>query len=143
MNSGLTQRINAALGKAYLAKGETVDAKRLFEELRNTASRKVLPVIERGLADVALHEGRYRDAVALFESTAAEYEGSDDTYHRIWALDGLARARVEAGDPEGTIKAYQKAVASAKKVRGIFRSKELRVGFSRIFRGSSTALLPF
>lgn len=120
-------RIKASLGNAYLAKGETVAAKRLFQELRETVSLEVRPLIDRGLADIALREKRYGDAAILFERLATDY--ADVAYHRIWALDGLARARVQIGDPDSAINAYLEAIASAEKMRAIFRSEEFKAGF--------------
>jgi len=37
----------------------------------------------------------------LFEQAAAQASGPDAAYHRLWALDGLARARRAAGDQAG------------------------------------------
>jgi CHAT domain-containing protein len=119
----------ASLGNAYLALGDLTKAKASFQQAETGASPALKPLIGRGLGQVALLEGRKADAAALFEKAAIAASGFDAAYHRLWALDGLARARLAAGDRAAAIDAYQKALAAADDVRTLFRSEEFKTGF--------------
>src|SRR5207244_5050298 len=60
---------------------------------------------------------------------AQQATGADAEYHRVWALDGLARARQAAGDRDGALAAYSEALTAAERVRARFRSEEFKTGF--------------
>lgn len=94
---------------------------------------------------MALSEGRYSEAVTLFEQAAASASGPDAAYHRLWALDGLEQARRAAGDLPGAIDAYRQAIAAAEDVRARFRSEEFKAGFfgavQQVFDGAVAVLV--
>jgi CHAT domain-containing protein len=119
----------AALANALLAAGDSGRARSLFQEAERQADAEVKPLIRRGLGQVALAEGKIADALLLFEEAAATASGPDAAYYRLWALEGLARARLAAGDRAGAVAAYQKAMTTAEEVRARFRSEEFRAGF--------------
>ena len=50
-------------------------------------------------------------------------------FRSLWALDGLARARLAAGNRAAAIDAYQQALVAAEEVRARFRSEEFKTGF--------------
>jgi CHAT domain-containing protein len=97
-------------------------------------------LISRGLGRVALAEGKFVDASTLFAEAAAKASGPDGAYHRMWALDGLARSRLGAGDQVGAADAYRRAMTIAEEVRARFRSDEFKAGFfgdvQQIFDGA-------
>lgn len=121
--------VRVALANAHLAAGNVTRARELFREAEVGASAGLRPLIRRGLGNVAIAEGGHQDAVQLFTEAAAASAGPDRAYHRLWALDGVARARLAAGDRDGAIEAYLRAVAAAEQVRVQFRSEEFKTGF--------------
>lgn len=137
--------IRASLGNAYLASGNPTRARELFRESEAGASAALLPLIRRGLGNVALAEGQYQEALQLFSKAAAEASGPDQVYHRLWALEGVARAHLAAGDRAAAIEAYKEAIAAAEQVRARFRSEEFKTGFfgdiQRIFDETVALLL--
>jgi CHAT domain-containing protein len=112
-----------------MALGELTKAKASFREADTDASPAIKPLISRGLGQIALLEGRQADAATLFEQATTAASGPDAAYHRLWALDGLARVRLAAADRAGAIDAYQKALTAADDVRAQFRSEEFKTGF--------------
>jgi CHAT domain-containing protein len=135
----------ASLGNAYMALGDLTKANASFREADTDASPAIKPLISRGLGQIALLEGRQADAATLFEQAATAASGPDAAYHRLWALDGLAQARLAAGDRAGAIDAYQKALTAADDVRAQFRSEEFKTGFfgdvQQIFDRAVTVLV--
>jgi len=142
---GFQPLVRAALANAYLARGDVVRAKALFKEADAEASAGVKPLIQRGLGQIALAEGRPDEAAALFDLAATSAGGDDAAYHRLWAYEGLARARLAAGNRAGATDAYRQAMTTAEQVRARFRSEEFKTGFfgdvQRIFDGAITALV--
>jgi CHAT domain-containing protein len=121
--------IKASLANAYLRAGNVDRARVLFREAEARAQGSQRAIIGRGLGEVALVEGRHDAAARLFGAAAAQASGDDADYHRLWALDGVARARRAAGDAAGAVAAWQDALAAAERVRARFRSDEFKTGF--------------
>jgi CHAT domain-containing protein/predicted negative regulator of RcsB-dependent stress response len=137
--------VRSSLGNAYLALGNLSRARSLYQEAEQQAPAAVKPLIHRGLGYIALAEGRVGDASALFEAAAATSVGSDAAYERLWALDGIARARLAAGDQVGAAAAYGQAITTAEVVRARFRSEEFKTGFfadvQQVFDGAVSSLV--
>lgn len=119
----------ASLGNAYIALGELSKAKAAFQQAEADATPAIKPMISRGRGQIALEEARHADAALLFEQAVTAASGSDAAYHRLWALDGLARARLAAGNRAAALDAYQQALVAAEEVRARFRSEEFKTGF--------------
>jgi CHAT domain-containing protein len=143
--ANLQSLVRASLANAYLSMGNLSRAKGLYQEAELQAPSDVKPLIHRGLGYVALAEGRAGDASALFEAAVAAAGGSDAAYERIWALDGVARARLAAGDQAGAVAAYGQAITTAEQVRARFRSEEFKTGFfadvQQVFDGAVASLV--
>jgi CHAT domain-containing protein len=121
--------VRASLANAHLADGNPARARELFGQAESAASPAVRALVRRGLGRVLLAERRHADAARWFEAAAAQTSGDDQAYERLWALDGLARARRGAGDRAGAIEAYRRAIVAAEQVRARFRSEEFKTGF--------------
>jgi CHAT domain-containing protein len=121
--------VRASLGNAYLAKRDFAQARVLFQQAEQTGSPSVRLLVRRGQGQLALAEGNPAAAIAAFDAAAKQASGSDAEYHRVWALDGLARARQAAGDRDGALAAYGEALTAAERVRARFRSEEFKTGF--------------
>jgi CHAT domain-containing protein len=122
-------RIRAALGNAYLVRNHLERAREAFTEAEKEANPQLRPIIERGVAEIALASGDYAAAVRRFEEVARGAAGDEGTYHRMWALYGIARAKRAGGDSAGALTAYEEAAKTADSVRARFRSEEFKTGF--------------
>ena len=118
----------ASMANAHLTDGNTARARELFRKAESGASPAVRSLVRRGLGRVLLAEKRHPEAARWFEE-AARTSGQDQAYERLWALDGLARARRGTGDRAGAIEAYRQAIAAAEQIRARFRSEEFKTGF--------------
>jgi CHAT domain-containing protein len=121
--------VTASLANAHLARGELARARQLFEEAQAGAGPGVRQMIARGFGQVALAERRLPEAERLFAEAAARAAGGDGSYHRVWALDGLGRARRAQGNRAGALEAYVAAMDAAEEVRARFRSEEFKTAF--------------
>src|SRR5262249_29247760 len=121
--------VRAAMANAALAQRDTARARRLFAQAQPGASPTLTAVIRRGLGQAALIDGRPDEALALFAEAAAQPSGPDRAYHRVWALEGAARAHLTLGDRAAALDAYRQAMAGAEQVRARFRSEEFKAGF--------------
>ncbi len=121
--------IKASLANAHLRAGAVDRARVLFREAEAGARGNQQAIIRRGLGEVALVEGRHAEAARLFGAAAGQASGEDADYHRVWALDGVARAKRAGGDTPGAIAAWTDALAAADRVRARFRSDEFKTGF--------------
>jgi tetratricopeptide (TPR) repeat protein len=120
--------LTLSIANAYLAAGDTKRAGELFRE-SESANETITALAQRGLGQVALHEGRLDEAIRLFERSVREARGNDAAYHRLWGLAGLARSHARAGDRVRAATAYRRAIATAEEVRARFRTEELKSGF--------------
>ena len=139
--------VMASLANAYLADGNPAKARGLFRQAEAGAGAALHPLIRRGLGNVALAEGQRGEAVRLFREAVDQASGPDQAYHRLWALEGVARARRVMGDRTGAIEAYTEAIAAAEQVRARFRSEEFKTGFfgdvQRIFDDAIELLVEY
>ena len=121
--------VQASLGNAYLAQRDFAQARALFQQAEQGGPASVRLLVRRGQGQLALAEGNPQAAIAAFGAAAQQASGPDAEYHRVWALDGLARARQAAGDRDGALAAYGEALTAAERVRARFRSEEFKTGF--------------
>src|SRR6266850_713122 len=121
--------VQASLGNAYLAQRDFAQARALFQQAEQGGPASVRLLVRRGQGQLALAEGNPQAAIAAFGAAAQQARGPDAEYHRVWALDGLARARQAAGDRDGALAAYGEALTAAERVRARFRSEEFKTGF--------------
>jgi CHAT domain-containing protein len=137
--------VRVSLANAQLAAGNVARARDLFRQAEGTDAPALRALVRRGLGNVALAERRFADAEKAFDAAAAQAGGDDQAYERLWALDGLARARLAAGNRTGAIEAYRRAIATAEQVRARFRSDEFKTAFfgdvQRIFDASIRLLV--
>ena len=76
---------------------------------------------------IALAEGKAGEAAKLYEDALKTQGGDEDAaYDKFWILEGLGRAKLSKGDKDGALTAYLSAIGESEKVRGRFRSEELK-----------------
>jgi CHAT domain-containing protein len=120
--------VDISLANAYVAAGQPAAARALFERLDPRADGALRQARLRGMGNLALAEGRPRDALALFAGAASQAEGSDAAYHRLWAQEGRARSLLALGDKAGARAAYADAARMAESIRARFRTEEFKSG---------------
>jgi len=140
------QLTRVALANAYVASGDLKTASEILARLEaQSLGSSPGSAVHRARAHLLLQEGKPREAATLFEHAVTASTGGDSAYQRLWALDGLARARLAAGDPAAAADAYRQAIEAAEQVRARFRSEEFRAGFfasaQQVYDGAIALLL--
>jgi CHAT domain-containing protein len=119
--------VEISLANAYATHRDAKQARALYERIA-VPSGPLLPLYRRGLGNLLLVEGKPADALKAFESAAQTARGSDASYHRLWALEGMARSLLALGDKAAARARYVEAAQLADGVRSRFRSEEFKVG---------------
>lgn len=135
-----TQRFfaRASLASAYVAAGQFDKAKGAIDKAESFIGvigprfqQQAKGSMLRIRAALAFAQGKPAEAAQLYEAALAAPSAAadaDDSYDRFWILDGLGRARLAQGDKPGALKAYLEAIDGAEKIRGQFRSQEVKSG---------------
>ncbi len=100
---GDSARVQLNLGQLYAQRGDYVRAEKTFREILAKVPR--YPIAQANLANVLFHQGRKKEAEALFAMATAAAPQDRKDYPRTWLsavnLAGMERQR---GDVEGAIK---------------------------------------
>ncbi len=113
---------------AYIDSGQTARARALIKIVPDQGNAALTAQLRRTDAKLLLAENRPADALAAYQQIAAGSGGSDSDYYRVWAYDGISRAKLALGDQGGAAEALQTAVDGFDKVRAQFRSEEVKMG---------------
>jgi len=91
----------------------------------------LLPSLLRGRAELAYLQGKYDEAIALYDSIKEVDEG--DTYQQVWVHAGKARALWAKGSKPSALSEMKQAVSLVESVRAQFHSEEIKIGlFSNV-----------
>ncbi|WP_093557152.1 CHAT domain-containing protein [Pseudoduganella namucuonensis] len=125
--------VDISLANAYVADGQLAQARALFGRLAPSGaasfdSTVLRQAYLRGLGKLALAEGDAPAAIRLFDGAAAQADGADAAYHRLWALEGRAAALLALRDRAGARAAYVAAARASEAIRARFRSEEFKTG---------------
>ena len=90
--------VEISLANALVSSGDVARARELYERIAPPENAALRQMFRRGLGQLRLVEGRPIEALALFDKAVQEASGPDAAYHRLWALDGMGRAHLAAGD---------------------------------------------
>lgn len=120
--------VRVSLVNAYSLAGRKDDAAKLFGDVRSYTQPTLKPQVARLAGELHLRDGKFDDAITQFRAYAAAVEKEDADYHRVWALDGEARATAAKGDQAGAVELYMAATKLAENVRSQFRSDEFKTG---------------
>ncbi len=117
-----------SLANALVAARRTEDARKLLDDVGMPSRADRRQLLQRTRAALLLAEGKPAEAVKLFEDALAELKGQENDYARVFALQGLGRAQLAAGNRAAAVKAYLEAVQVAESVRARFHNEEFKSG---------------
>ena len=120
--------IRVALANAHIAAGELDAARTILEDTRSFSSTPEKEMAWRSWGNYLLAVNKPDEALVEFRKYGAAAGGEDGAYHRVWALEGEARALRLKEDSAGVRAALQKAMTEAESVRAKFRSEEFKAG---------------
>jgi len=107
---GDSARVRLNLGQLYAQRGEYVRAEKIFREILVRVPK--YPIAEANLANVLFHQGRKKEAEALFASAAASAPQDRKDYPRTWlSAVNLAGMKRQDGDSEGAIRLLERTHA--------------------------------
>ena len=101
---------------ANLGQGQLAPAAEEYEEVRKTDTSYAAA----GLADVAIYEGRYREAVKILEKGAADDSAAKNPDAAADKLSALAYVQLLRGDKAAALKATNNALDLSKAVKTRF-----------------------
>jgi len=117
-----------SLANALLAAGDVASARREYDALGAVSSRALGPVFHRGVGNLLIAEGKAEAAIASFETAVKASAGTDATWQRIWALEGVSRAHLLRDDRPAARDALREATDLSDSLRSRFRSDEFKAG---------------
>ena len=119
--------VQISLANAYVTSNDPKRARALYDEI-TPPKGTLLPLYQRGLGNLLLIEGKPAEALKSFEAAAKSAEGSDAGYHRLWAVEGIARSELALGDKSAARARYVEAAQLSDAIRSRFRSEEFKTG---------------
>ena len=119
--------VTISLANTYLLDGQPAQARALYQRIGQVPPALQI-AFKRGLANLALAEGDYQQAIRLFKEVVAQAAGSDAGYHRLWGQEGIGRTLLLMKDRAGARQAYLEAARNAESMRSRFRSEEFKTG---------------
>ena len=120
--------VDISLANAYVSGGQLAQAHALFAQIAPSDNIALRQAYLRGQGNLALADGKPQEAIRLFSGAAAQADGSDAAYHRLWAQEGRARSLLALGDRAGARAAYVEAAHASEAIRARFRSEEFKSG---------------
>lgn len=120
--------VQVSLANALVSAGDAPGARALYGDLAKIDHPVVRGAYQRGFGNLLLAEDKPADALKVFEASLAAATGNDAEYHRLWAFDGMARARLGVKDRAGARRALAGAAQVSDSIRARFRSEELKTG---------------
>lgn len=119
--------VQLSLANAYVAIGDATRGRAMYSQIAEPEGT-LQPLYQRGLGNLLLVEGKPAEALKAFEAAAAAASGPDAAYHRLWALEGIARSDLALGDKSAARVRYVEAAKQSEAIRARFRSEEFKTG---------------
>ena len=98
-----------ALAMAKLARGDAKAAQEIYDQARQSGGRGI-SLASIGSADLAMYQGRYRDAVPLLTEGAAADEAAKNTDGAALKFAALAEAHIALGNKPAALTAANRAL---------------------------------
>ena len=92
--------VRVSLANAYVGSKNFVAANALFSEIGMPYSNARKSLVLRGLGNLALANRQSNEALRYFREALQLPLSDDDSYNRVWAFEGAARAHLLAGNKE-------------------------------------------
>jgi CHAT domain-containing protein/predicted negative regulator of RcsB-dependent stress response len=118
----------ASMVNALIDAGQLDKARTQLATLPPPSNAQLAAQLKRTEARLLLAENKPAEALKVYQQIADGSGGSDSDYYRVWAYDGIARAKVALGDNAGAAVALQSAIDGFDRVRAQFRSEEVKMG---------------
>jgi len=107
---GNSARVSLNLGQLYATRGDYARAEKLFREILANVPR--YPLAESNLANALFHQGKKKEAEALFAAATAAAPQDRRDYPRTWlAAVNLAGMRRQTNDMKGALALLEKTRA--------------------------------
>ena len=120
--------VQLSMANALIAAGSYDQAEKLLDQIGDPGSPSLRQLLLRTRGTLKLAQGKYAEALALFQAGLKGVSGADGAYQRLWLEDGIARANLGLGNRAEALVAYRQAVELADTVRAKFRSDEFKTG---------------
>ena len=120
--------VEVSLVNALVKAGDAAAARARLDALAVPDEPALRNQYDRTQAELLMLEGRYEAAREQWRQLAQRASGSDGAYHRLWALEGLARSEQALGNTAAAADALGQAIDSLDQVRAQFRSEEFKMG---------------
>lgn len=120
--------VQASMVNALIQAGDLGRARQVLDAMPEPAEPALAAQLARTRGNLLLAEGRTEEALAVFRDLAERHAGYDDGYHRVWALEGMARAEEALGRPQDAARSLDQALGALDAVRSRFRSEEFKMG---------------
>ena len=119
--------VQLSLANAYIASGEAARARSEYDRITKPES-SLAAMYQRGLGNLLIAEGKPAEALKAFEVASAAAAGPDAAYHKLWALEGMARSDLSLGNVSSARSRYIEAARQSEAIRSKFRSEEFKSG---------------
>jgi len=119
--------VQISLANALVAGGDAARARVLYDAIEPPEA-DLLPLYRRGQGNLLLIEGKPQQARQAFEEAAREASGADAAYHRLWAVEGIARSELALGNRAAARERFKEAAQLSEAIRARFRSEEFKTG---------------
>lgn len=119
--------VQISLANALVAGGDAARARALYDSIQ-PPELDLQPLYRRGQGNLLLIEGKPQQAREAFEAAAREASGADAAYHRLWAVEGIARSELALGKRAAARERYNEAAQLSEAIRARFRSEEFKTG---------------
>ncbi|MEY4749143.1 MAG: hypothetical protein RIQ60_1357 [Pseudomonadota bacterium] len=120
--------ITISLANALVAAGKAQAALDELDQVSSAVRAQAGPYYLRSLGRAQLAAGRPDAAASNFQRVLADTSLPEADYHGVWALHGLAQARMAQGARAAALAAWMQAVQRADSLRSRFRSEEFKSG---------------
>lgn len=119
--------VRLSLANAYVANGDASSGRAMYSQIAELEA-PLQPLLQRGLGNLLLVEGKPAEARKAFEAAATAATGPDAAYHRLWALEGVARSELALGNKSAALSRFVEAAKQSEAIRARFRSEEFKAG---------------
>ncbi len=120
--------VETSLVNALIKAGDPAAARTRIDAMAVPEDAGLRNQYARTQAELLLAENRPEQARDQWRQLAEQAAGEDGAYHRLWALEGLARSEQALGNDTAAAGSLGQAIDSLDQVRARFRSEEFKMG---------------